>query len=84
MRRLMPNEKKLVGQWIVINKKVEGDKVCQRIKYLIANCLEKVGLSEDGCVVGIPVSPSKVGRLVVVFVGNRVGDFVGSVGCVGD
>ncbi len=48
MSDLKPDEIKLIGKWISIDNKIEGDSICLRIKYLTTNCLEKISYSDDG------------------------------------
>lgn len=41
-KRLRPSETRLEGRWVIRSDKVEKDKTCRRIEWLIRECLERV------------------------------------------
>jgi len=48
MKTLQPHETDLRGDWIVRGAEVEGDETCQRIKWLVAENLQKVTTDASG------------------------------------
>jgi hypothetical protein len=47
MKQLEPSETDLTGEWVVVNGRVVGDAVTERIEWLTSNVLEKIGPSEE-------------------------------------
>jgi hypothetical protein len=45
---LGPDEDCLLGSWLVVGGRVEGDLACKRINWLIAERLEKLGADASG------------------------------------
>ncbi|KRT66821.1 MAG: hypothetical protein XU11_C0004G0073 [Candidatus Dadabacteria bacterium CSP1-2] len=48
MKKLKPNEQKLVGKWLLVNNKIVGDETCERIEELIDSYLTKLATDESG------------------------------------
>lgn len=48
MKKLQKNETSLVGTWNLDGVKIKKDHVCERIEWLIKECLTKVSVSDDG------------------------------------
>lgn len=46
MKRLQPDETELIGQWVLENNEIHPDATCERINWLVANLLVKVGYSK--------------------------------------
>jgi len=46
MKKLQKDEVDLIGNWIEKNGSVVADKVCERIKWLVEEVLEKIAFSE--------------------------------------
>jgi immunity protein 27 of polymorphic toxin system len=46
--QLRPGETDLVGQWLDTSSRIEGDAVCARIEWLIAERLERVAAASSG------------------------------------
>lgn len=44
---LQPDERDLVGKWNFDGTKTRGDEVCDRIKYLTEQALQKLAVSRD-------------------------------------
>ena len=45
---LLPTESVLVGQWVRVGNRVEGDATCERIHWLTGTRLEKMGADASG------------------------------------
>lgn len=45
---LLPNETRLEGKWIMVDGRMIGDPVCERIERLTKNYLQKIGTDESG------------------------------------
>jgi hypothetical protein len=45
---LAPAERELRGRWIERDNKIEADKTCRRIEWLIANTLERLRVDPTG------------------------------------
>lgn len=48
MKTLEPNETDLVGRWVSVGARVEGDDACKRIKWLVSEKLQKVATDASG------------------------------------
>ena len=48
MNELSPDETLVEGKWLFDGKEVTADDVCERIKWLVSEVLEKVGVDESG------------------------------------
>jgi hypothetical protein len=48
MRALLPTESGLLGQWRVVNGRVDGDEVCDRINWLVSVSLKEVAHDSSG------------------------------------
>lgn len=45
---LLPTEVDLVGQWVSVGNRVEGDAACTRIDWLVSKRLERLGSDQTG------------------------------------
>ena len=48
MKTLQPYETDLLGDWIVSGTQVEGDEVCKRIKWVVAEKIQEVTTDASG------------------------------------
>jgi hypothetical protein len=48
MRSLLPSETELVGQWRVVDGRVQSDEVCDRINWLVSAALKEVARDRSG------------------------------------
>lgn len=45
--KLKPDERELIGQWVLVDGKVRRDAVCERIEWLIAHQLKEIAISKQ-------------------------------------